>query len=91
MPSKNQAVMDHYIDEGCHLAPSCLACPFPVCYLDDPQGVALHISRLKEREMVERTAKLGAEDAARELGVAVRTVWRYRQRVEAYFSPLEAR
>ena len=26
---------DKYEDTGCHLAPSCLACPFPVCYLDE--------------------------------------------------------
>ena len=89
MPSKNQSAMirgDNHSDQGCHLAPSCLACPFPVCYLDDPQGVALHMSRLKEREMVERAAKLSPEDTARELGVTVRSVWRYRRRVKAYFS-----
>ena len=42
MPNGIQAAMvrgDNHSDQGCHLAPSCLNCPFPVCYLDDPKAV----------------------------------------------------
>ena len=73
-----------YIDNGCHLAPSCLECPFPVCYLDDALKVNLYVARLKEKEQVERTAAMSPQDAAKELGLSERTLFRVRRRVADY-------
>ena len=88
MPNGIQAAMvrgDIYSDQGCHLAPSCLNCPFPVCYLDDPKTVNLHVLRLSERELVEETESLPSAVAATRLGVSERTYFRMVRRVQEYF------
>ena len=90
MDNRIQAVMkrgDIYTDNGCHLAPSCLNCPFPVCYLDDPITVNLHIVRLKERELVAETESMTSAVAARKLDVSERTYFRMVRRVQDYFHP----
>ena len=71
----------NHSDQGCHLAPSCLNCPFPVCYLDDPRAVTSHLKLLQ----VQQLADLTLEDAAQTLGVTVRTVLRYRDQALTYF------
>ena len=67
-----------YKDEGCHLAPSCLNCPFPACYLDKK----MRKNRKDDtgRAEVLRTMHLTHEKAAVELGVSLRTVYRLRLR-----------
>lgn len=73
-------------DEGCNLAPSCLNCPFPVCYLDDPQVVRTHIRLLKQRDELEAVEFYRTAVAARKLGVTERTLFRRRARVKDYFN-----
>ena len=84
-----QALMkrgDIYTDNGCHLAPSCLNCPFPVCYLDDPAAVNTHMQRVKEREQLAAMEFYNSVVAARKLGITERTYFRMRARVQAYFN-----
>lgn len=72
-------------DRGCHLHPSCLRCPRPVCIYDEPahkrrgtrsQDARGGISERKRR--VRLLAKTGRppKAIARELGVGLRTVYR---------------
>ena len=89
MPSEIQNAMvrgDNHSDQGCHLAPSCLNCPFPVCYLDDRKKVELHVLRLKERELVKEMESLPSAVAATRLGVSERTYFRMLRRVQEYFN-----
>ena len=66
-----------YRDEGCDLAPSCLACPFPECRYD-VEG------RVDSPEKLARDAEIrrlydagdGARVIARRFGVSERTVYR---------------
>ena len=84
-----QALMkrgDIYTDNGCHLAPSCLNCPFPVCYLDDAAAVNTHQRLLRERDELSAVEFYSPAVAARKLGVTERTLFRRRARVKDYFS-----
>jgi hypothetical protein len=40
-----------YTDEGCRLAKSCLACPFPVCIEDRPQERKTSVAALRGKEI----------------------------------------
>lgn len=89
MPTEKQAAVvrgNIYSDQGCHLAPSCLNCPFPVCYLDDPKMVLLHMRRLREREQLAAMEFYTSAVAARQLSISERTYLRMRERVKDYFN-----
>lgn len=66
---------DKYEDTGCHLAPSCLRCPFPVCYLDE-----LTEKKHIKPEDVQRTIHLPPRKAALELGLSVWAVGYWRRK-----------
>ncbi len=71
-------------DEGCDLAEidprcsSCLTCPLPVCRYELPPGRARMLSQAQALGRLLRTGRT-MEEAATELGVSRRTVYRLRQ------------
>ncbi len=73
-------VSDEYAnwrDTGCDAAPSCLRCPLPCCVHDDPEPRQVRRRRERDARIIElRRAGLAADEVARRLGVAERTVWR---------------
>jgi hypothetical protein len=48
----------HYKDEGCEYAYSCLSCPFPQCFYDDPRGSYHRFKALRNKE-IKRLLKAG--------------------------------
>ena len=81
--SRGPAEYDHYADTGCELAPSCLACPLPVCIEDVPAGwLRRNRRRLYElgiaRAITEES--LTAEQAAARFRVSPRTIYRIKRR-----------
>ena len=68
-------VTANWLDTGCRLSPSCLACPLPQCKHDLPYW--------RQREQQTRlpvALALPLAEAARALGVTERTVHRIRAR-----------
>ena len=47
--------MEHYPDNGCYAGgPSCLACPLPICILDEtPSVIAWHRNRAKDARIAD--------------------------------------
>ena len=67
----------HWADNGCSVAPSCLACPLPRCRYDVVGGVRTLRNRVRDPEIVRRyQAGERAEAIAADLGVTHRTVYR---------------
>lgn len=76
-------------DRGCRYAPSCLDCPFDVCFEDDPYrpefAGGMLLSRSKRRTiLIEIALRAGVtrgdmEALARQFGVSTRTVFRIRK------------
>jgi len=68
---------NYYRDEGCELAPSCLACPLPQCRYDTPTGGRWLGNRPRDAEILElrRGGKL-IEEIAEHFRVSRRTVFR---------------
>lgn len=66
-----------YRDEGCDLAPACLACPFPACRYDDAAPL-LRARAAALREFLQQGAN--PRDVASKLGVSLRTVQRHNAR-----------
>ena len=80
---RGPAEYDHYADTGCEFAPSCLACPLPVCKEDAPPGwLKRHRRRLYDSGVVRviRQESLTAEQAAARFGVTVRSIYRIKAR-----------
>ena len=66
-----------YLDTGCDAAPSCLACPFPVCRYDSPGGLSGARNRLRAQGIVAlRADGLPAWLVAEMAGVSRRSVFR---------------
>ena len=68
----------HYRDDGCEIAPRCLACPLPACRYDLPPkraGALLREAQLQEL----LAAGLTADEAAVKMGVSRRTVFRLKR------------
>lgn len=67
-----------YRDDGCEIAPHCLACPLPLCRYDMPQKAAGAIMR--ERVVRGLLAEgYSADEVARRLGISRRSVFRLRR------------
>ena len=74
-----------YEDTGCELAPSCLNCPFPFCFKHEGEGESLRVKQhYSDLQKAYRIRDLIPEEAAQELGVGVRTVYRILKRVRTY-------
>lgn len=80
IPARSDALVEFadYRDEGCHLHPSCLACPLPQCIYDVVGGSA----RLRYLEVQSKVYELynrgvSAPDIARHLYISRRTVYRH--------------
>ena len=72
----------HWMDRGCDLAPSCLACPFPSCRYDTP--VVSLKRQQKDREVaLAHKSGVSAVDLAQQYQEPLETVYRrlrrYRQ------------
>jgi hypothetical protein len=66
-----------HADEGCSLAPSCLSCPLPECrYLLKPKQARANLRRTRIRELFAQG--LTVEQAAVELGISSRAVYRHK-------------
>lgn len=66
-----------YPDEGCHLAKSCLQCPFERCLEEEPGSSRQHHRAIRDARIWahSRTGK-GSLQIAAELGVSQRTIQR---------------
>lgn len=65
-----------FLDSGCDVSPSCLACPLPICKHDDPawwRRVRAETTKAETCETYEANGR-NASRTARELQVALRTV-----------------
>ena len=67
-----------YQDDGCDIHPQCLTCPLPACRYEMPPGRA---RALAQAAALGRLLTLGStmDEAASELGVSRRTVYRLRR------------
>ena len=70
------------IDTGCQYAPSCLACPWPVCKDDDPGWFARNAAAVRDRKMrtVIEAEGLSVRQAAERFGVSERQIYLIRRR-----------
>ncbi len=70
----------NYVDRGCDLAPSCLACPFPKCRYDmgDTAWTARRMLNVARNAEIVRALDSGehAESIALRLGISSRSVYR---------------
>jgi len=78
----------HPADTGCQLAPSCLSCPLPECYYDNPTAY-LHLvrknipSNAKEDEvMMLLGGGLTRQEVATLTALNIRTVYRIQARTQ---------
>lgn len=69
---------EHYRDEGCELAPSCLNCPFPRCAEDMPRGRQYRKKEIRNTEILRLFYTQGEDtkQIAQKLSVSKRTVQR---------------
>jgi len=75
LPEEN--LLEHYRDEGCELAPSCLNCPFPSCMEDMPRGRQRQRKEMRNREIFRSyTQGEGVKQIAQRFRVSQRTVQR---------------
>jgi len=60
-------------NQGCHLAPSCLRCPFPVCRLED----STLIKPIQDRDLREciEAEGLTVNEAAAKFNITARTIF----------------
>lgn len=66
-----------YADQGCILAPSCLACPYPVCYHDNPSFLdTLRRHHLAQALRARVRQGMTIPAAGRSLGLQWRTAYR---------------
>ena len=80
---RGPAEYDHYADTGCEAAPSCLACPLPVCVEDAPAGWRRRNRRRLYDFGIVRVIQqeaLTAEQAAARFGLTVRSIYRIKAR-----------
>ena len=67
----------HYRDEGCEFADSCLSCPFPQCFYDEPHGKQRWRRALRNKEIKRRYAGgWKVDELAKLFGVSQRTIQR---------------
>ena len=61
-----------YRDEGCEVAPECLACPLPRCRHDDPRGQRREAKDKRNRDLlaVRRDEGLGVQALAKRFGLS---------------------
>lgn len=65
-------------DEGCHLHPSCLSCPRPVCWFDEREGQRERDRQhLAEMAVSLRSTGMSIREIARSLSRSTRVVQRY--------------
>jgi hypothetical protein len=66
-----------YRDEGCDLAPSCLACPFEVCRYDALGGIAGLLRSQRDQAIARRKQEgLTPTQLANEFNVSIRSIYR---------------
>ena len=74
---REDLLLEHYHDEGCELAPSCLSCPFPYCVEDMPRGRQRQRKEIRNREIFWSYSQgEGVKQIAQRLKVSERTVQR---------------
>jgi len=72
-----------YLDRGCHVHPSCLSCPLPVCILDDPRAKQRAAVPAQRRHLARLLRSgLSVKDAAPIVGISVRKAFRLLHRVD---------
>jgi len=77
MDLPREDLLEHYRDEGCELAPSCLSCSFPYCIEDMPRGRQRQRKEIRNREIFWSYSQgEGVKQIAHRLRVSERTVQR---------------
>lgn len=68
----------HYRDDGCEIAPRCLACPLPACRYDLPPKRAGALMREAQLKALLSTG-MSADEASVVMGVSRRTIFRLKR------------
>lgn len=78
-PIRHQGLPEQYPfrDIGCHVWSACLTCPLAACILDDP-GQFARERRAELQRAAQALRGLQVDDIAAAVGVAPRTVFRWR-------------
>jgi hypothetical protein len=67
----------HFRDTGCEVAPSCLACPLPICRYDRQGGARSILNSSRNREIqAQYSVTRDADTIAVSFGISRRTVFR---------------
>jgi len=74
----------HYVDTGCEVAMSCLACPLPRCKFDDPAWYQAYRRQGRDIEVLDACRREGLSilEVAKRFKVSPRTVHRALRRIE---------
>jgi hypothetical protein len=83
---RRDALPEHtlYLDTGCDLHPSCLACPLVRCRYDEPGGVRRLLSNQRDRTIVALQRQGRPVNAiAQRFGISRRTVFRVLAKAKA--------
>ena len=77
-----------YRDEGCEVAPKCLACPLPRCRHDDPRGQRREAKEKRNRDLlaVRRDEGLGVQALAKRFGLSRSMVHRILKEAKSLYS-----
>lgn len=67
----------NFRDDGCSVAPSCLACPLPQCRYDVPGGARIMLNEVRDTRIAQaHAAGASVDDLAATLQISRRTVFR---------------
>lgn len=87
MPPEGRAKADAYpeyatyVDDGCSLAPACLACPFERCRYEEALGsTTIRVEQRSQRAQALRNDGASIAEIAHQLGISRRAVFRYFER-----------
>ena len=75
--------INHFVDDGCEVSPSCLACPLSRCKHDAPNWYGFHLRRTRDYKVWATIRRLGltTQEAADHFGTTPRTIQRIASRV----------
>ena len=81
MPQLGKAVDSYPPDEGCEVAPRCIACPLPICKYDDMPSYRRE-KQVQTYKIIIDLVRTGLtnQKVASHLGIAVRTVQRAKEK-----------
>ena len=80
--AKRDALPEHleWRDDGCEVAPRCLACPLPRCRFDEPGGLQTLLITARNQEVIDaRRAGMAIKAISARFAISRRSVFRILQ------------